>query len=38
LGIGFKKGQILENHVTPTSAVLIVQSGSADFNMAGIGD
>jgi phage shock protein E len=36
IGIGLKKGQILENHVTPISAVLIVQSGSVDLNMAGI--
>ncbi len=35
IGLGFKKGQILEKHVTPTPAILIVQSGSVDFNMAG---
>jgi phage shock protein E len=35
IGLGFKKGQILQKHVTPTPAVLIVQSGSVDFNMAG---
>ena len=35
IGLGFKKGQILEKHTTPTSAVLIVQEGSVDFNMQG---
>lgn len=35
IGLGFKKGQVLEKHTTPTPAVLIVQSGSVDFNMQG---
>lgn len=35
IGLGFKKGQILEKHTTPTPAVLIVQNGSVDFNMQG---
>lgn len=35
IGLGFKKGQVLEKHTTPTSAVLIVQEGSVDFNMQG---
>lgn len=35
IGLAFKKDQILEKHKTPTPAVLIVQSGSVDFNMAG---
>ncbi len=35
IGLGFKKGQVLEKHVTPTPAILIIQSGSVDFNMAG---
>lgn len=35
IGLGFKKGQILEKHITPTPAILIVQSGSVDFSMSG---
>lgn len=35
IGLGFKKGQVLEKHTTPTPAVLIVQSGSVDFSMSG---
>ncbi len=35
IGLGFKKGQVLEKHVTPTPAILIVQTGSVDFNMSG---
>lgn len=35
IGLGFKKGQTLEKHLTPTPAVLMVQTGSVDFNMAG---
>lgn len=35
IGLGFKKDQVLEKHTTPTPAVLIVQSGSVDFKMAG---
>lgn len=35
IGLGFKKDQILEKHTTPTPAILIVQKGSVDFNMAG---
>ncbi len=35
IGLGFKKGQMLEKHITPTAAILIVQSGSVDFNMSG---
>jgi len=35
IGLGFKKGQSLEKHTTPTPAILIVQIGSVDFNMAG---
>lgn len=33
IGLGFKKDQILEKHITPTPAVLIVQAGSVDFKM-----
>ncbi len=36
VGLGFKKGQLLDSHQTPTPAVLIVQSGVVDFKMAGI--
>jgi len=35
IGLGFKKGQILEKHTTPTAAILIVQHGSVDFNIQG---
>lgn len=35
IGLGFKKGQVLEKHVTPTPAILIIQTGSVDFNMSG---
>lgn len=35
IGLGFKQGQTLEKHTTPTAAILIVQSGSVDFRMAG---
>lgn len=35
IGLGFKKGQVLEKHMTPTPAILIVQDGSVDFNMQG---
>lgn len=35
IGLGFKKGQVLEKHLTPTPAILIIQSGSVAFNMAG---
>lgn len=35
IGLGFKKGQVLEKHTTPTPAILIVQQGSVDFNMQG---
>lgn len=35
IGLGFKNGQILEKHTTPTPAILIVQTGSVDFKMAG---
>lgn len=35
VGLGFKKDQRLEKHQTPTPAILIVQSGSVDFKMAG---
>ena len=35
IGLGFKKDQKLEKHTTPTPAILIVQSGSVDFKMAG---
>lgn len=35
IGLGFKKGQVLEKHLTPTPAILIVQMGSVDFNMSG---
>lgn len=35
IGLGFKKGQILEKHKTPTAAILIVQSGAVDFIMSG---
>lgn len=35
IGLGFKKDQILEKHLTPTPAILIVQFGSVDFKMAG---
>ncbi len=34
IGLGFKKGQILEKHITSTPAILIVQSGSVDFKMS----
>lgn len=36
IGLGFKKGQLLEKHLTPTPAILIVQSGSVEFKMSGI--
>lgn len=35
IGLGFQKDQRLEKHQTPTPAILIVQSGSVDFKMAG---
>lgn len=35
IGLGFKKGQALEKHKTPTPAVLIVQSGAVDFKQNG---
>lgn len=35
IGLGFKKGQVLAKHKTPTPAVLIVQSGSVDFKQDG---
>lgn len=35
IGLGFKKDQVLEKHVTPTPAILIVQSGLVDFNISG---
>ncbi len=35
MGLGFKKDQSLEKHSTPTLAILIVQTGSVDFKMAG---
>lgn len=35
IGLGFKKGQVLEKHTTPTPAILIVQAGSVDFKMQG---
>jgi phage shock protein E len=35
IGLGFKKGQVLEKHLTPTPAILIVHTGSVDFKMAG---
>lgn len=35
IGLGFKKGQILEKHTTPTPAILIIQNGSVLFNMQG---
>ena len=35
IGLGFKKGQVLEKHTTPTPAILIVQSGSVEFKMSG---
>ena len=35
IGLGFKKDQRLEKHQTPTPAILIVQSGSVAFKMAG---
>jgi phage shock protein E len=35
IGLGFKKGQVLEKHNTPTAAVLIVHHGSVDFKMSG---
>lgn len=33
IGLGFKKGQFLEKHSTPTPAVLIIHSGSIEFKM-----
>lgn len=35
IGLGFKKNQVLEKHQTSTAAILIVQSGSVNFKMAG---
>ncbi len=35
IGLGFKNGQVLEKHTTPTPAILIVQQGSVDFTMQG---
>ena len=35
IGLGFIKGQVLEKHMTPTPAILIVQDGSVDFKMQG---
>lgn len=35
IGLGFKKDQVLEKHKTPSAAILIVQSGSVNFKMAG---
>jgi quercetin dioxygenase-like cupin family protein len=35
IGLGFKKGQVLEKHITPNAAILIIQDGTVDFNMQG---
>lgn len=35
IGLGFKKGQVLEKHMTPTKAILVVQSGDVDFLISG---
>jgi len=35
IGLGFKKGQILEKHKTTTPAFLIVQSGEVSFKIDG---
>ena len=36
IGLGFKKGQILEKHTTSTKAILIVQFGEVEFLMDGV--
>lgn len=35
IGLGFKQGQVLAKHQTPTPAILIVQTGSVEFKMSG---
>lgn len=35
IGLGFKKGQVLEKHTTSTKAILIVQFGEVEFVMDG---